>query len=176
MVEVGGCCPNWLAIVGTAKEERSFWKRTDNLQRCQTYVFDDDNKKKNKNNNDMYKRVTFLCRGLSVESQRDQEINFGRAVVTVVQVLPLSLMRIYSIIRSQHFIGAFAKFRKATVRFVMSFHLSACPFVHPHGTTRHPPYGFPWRFMLRAFNESVQKRMLCYKCADSRHFRRWVMW
>ena len=40
------------------------------------------------------------------------------------------------------FLGAFAKFRKATIRFVMFVCPSVHPSVRPHGTTRLPLGGF----------------------------------
>jgi len=49
-----------------------------------------------------------------------------------------------------HVLGAFAKFEKTTISFVISVCLSR-PFVRPHLTTRFPLGGFSWNFIFEHF-------------------------
>jgi len=53
-----------------------------------------------------------------------------------------------------HFLSAFAKFRKATVSFVMS--------VRQHGTTLLPLAGFSWNLVLE-FSKIVEKIQIWLK-------------
>jgi hypothetical protein len=52
------------------------------------------------------------------------------------------------------FSGASAKLRKTTISFVMS----ACPSVRPHGTTRLPRYGFGCKLILSFFLENLRRK------------------
>ena len=47
------------------------------------------------------------------------------------------------------FLGAFAKLRKVTISFVVS----VCPSVHPHGTTRLPLGGLWWNLIFEYFSK-----------------------
>jgi hypothetical protein len=47
------------------------------------------------------------------------------------------------------FFGAFANLQKATISFVMS----VCPSVSPHGTTRFPLDGISWNFIQENFSK-----------------------
>ena len=49
----------------------------------------------------------------------------------------------------QTFTGAFVKLRKATISFVMSVCLSVCP----HGTTHIPLDGFAWNLLFEDFSK-----------------------
>jgi len=57
------------------------------------------------------------------------------------------------------FLGAFAKLRKATISFVLSFCLS----VLPHGTTQLPLDGLSWNWYFSNFRESVEKIQVSLK-------------
>jgi hypothetical protein len=57
------------------------------------------------------------------------------------------------------FIGAFAKFRKATVSFVMS----VSPSIRPHGTTWLPLDGFSWNLIFVFSRKSVEKTQVSLK-------------
>jgi hypothetical protein len=50
-------------------------------------------------------------------------------------------------------LGAFAKFRKGTISFVMSVRPSARPPVCPHGTSGLPHGGFSWNFIFEYFSK-----------------------
>jgi hypothetical protein len=64
-----------------------------------------------------------------------------------------------------HILGAFVKFRNATISYVMSLCLSACPSVRPSvclsvrpfGITRLPLHGFLWKFIFEYFSKSLDK-------------------
>jgi len=45
------------------------------------------------------------------------------------------------------FIGAFTKLQQATISFVMS----VCLYVYPHGTTQLPLDGFSWNMLFQFF-------------------------
>jgi len=68
-------------------------------------------------------------------------------------------------------LGAFSKFRKATISFVMSVRLS----VRPHGTTRLPLDGFSWDLTFEDFFffKSVQKSQVPLK-SDTLHEARYT--
>jgi hypothetical protein len=60
-----------------------------------------------------------------------------------------------NIIDSQNaeFLSAFATLRKATISFVMS----VCPSVNPHGTTRLPLDGFVCNLICNSFSKTCRK-------------------
>jgi hypothetical protein len=62
------------------------------------------------------------------------------------------------------FLDAFAKLRKVTISFVVS----VCPSVHPHGTPRLPLGGFSWNLIFEHFSKicihgSVEKVQVALK-------------
>ena len=58
------------------------------------------------------------------------------------------------------FLGVFRALGKATISFVMS----VCPSVRPHGTTRFPPYELVRNFdIFTVFRKSVQKIQVALK-------------
>jgi hypothetical protein len=57
------------------------------------------------------------------------------------------LVKQMTYVKHSQFLGAFAKLRKATIRFVMSVR----PFFCPCGTTRLPLDRFPWKFIFECF-------------------------
>jgi len=63
----------------------------------------------------------------------------------------------YFIVRSNiHYLRSFNSFLGAFVKFgrvMISFVLSICLSVHPHGTTRIPLEGFSWNFTVDYFSQ-----------------------
>ena len=53
------------------------------------------------------------------------------------------------------FLGGFAKLRKATISFVMS----VCPSIGPHGTTRLLLDGFSWSVIYKYFFENMSRKL-----------------
>ena len=93
---------------------------------------------------------SLVCQGLSLRFAKGLKIPSYTVGCTVWLALHLQIL-----------LGAFAKFRKAAISFVMS--------VCPHGTARHPLDGFSWnligRFsenMSRKFNFHPNRVSFCY--------------
>ena len=57
------------------------------------------------------------------------------------------------------FLGAFAKFRKAAISFVMSIRSS----IRPHGTTRLPLDGFSWNLIFDYFSKVLENIQVSLK-------------
>jgi hypothetical protein len=68
------------------------------------------------------------------------------------------------------FLGAFTKLQKATLSFV----LSGCPSICPHGTTRHPLDGFWWNLTFEGFRKSVEKKQVSLKSGKNNGYLTWI--
>ena len=71
--------------------------------------------------------------------------------------------------RDNYFIGAFAKFRKATISFFMSVRL----FILPHATTRLPLDVFSWNLRVRIFLKSFEKIQVSLKSDKNKGYFTW---
>ena len=67
------------------------------------------------------------------------------------------------------FLGTFAKLRKATLSFV----ISACPSVRPHGTSRHPLDWFHEIWYLNLFRKFVEKFEVLLKFDKNNGYLSW---
>jgi len=60
--------------------------------------------------------------------------------------------------RQHSFFGTLAKLRKAIITFIMS----VCPFVRPHGITRLSEDRFPWNFIFEELSKTCSENFKCY--------------
>ena len=63
-------------------------------------------------------------------------------------------------------LGAFAKFRKASIGFFMSIRHS----VRPHGISRLPPDGFSLNLIFEYFSKSAEKNKVALKSDNNKEF------
>ena len=72
-------------------------------------------------------------------------------------------------------LGAFGNLRKATIRFLMSIHLS----IRPHRKTRLIVYGFPWNFVLVSFMKNCREKLFHWnriRVTDTLHVELYIFW
>jgi hypothetical protein len=86
-------------------------------------------------------------------------VSFSTALHAALYRSIYSLLTRSSLATLQGFLGAFAKFRIATISFAMS----ECRSVRPHGTTRLTLDGFSWNFLFCVFRKSFEWTQVSWK-------------
>jgi hypothetical protein len=78
-------------------------------------------------------------------------------------------LREETIVRGTRLLGAFTKLRKT----IISFFMSICPSVRPHGTIRVSLDGFSWNYVFEVFQRSVEEIQVSLKSDKNNGYFTW---